>query len=152
MTEKPIDKEALQRNFQAKVQKLLELQKEAEYYQSVLENTTILLSEVLRTKKILKEIQEGEKKSIEGLINLGVGVFAPGTIEFGDKVLVDIGSSIGVWMGVQEAVERLEKHEEKIKETIQKTNANLNEINKMLTKLQTEIEQIRSYMEGQVKK
>ncbi|MGQ4891966.1 MAG: prefoldin subunit alpha [Candidatus Njordarchaeia archaeon] len=139
--------ETLQRNLQVKIQKYLDLQREVEYYQSVLDNTTLLLSEILRTKKILQEIVKGEKKSIEGLINLGVGIFSPGTIEFSEKVLVDIGASTGVWMKLSDALSRLEKHEEKIKETANRTKANLTEITNLMSQLQVEIEQLRTYID-----
>lgn len=135
----------IQRNIQIKIQKLLELQKEAEYYQQVLESTTLLLSEILKTKKILEEMIQGERRTIESMINLGVGIYSPGTINFGEKVLVDVGSSVGVWMPLPDALERLKKQEQQLKDAANKTKANLTEIMNMISKLQLEIEKMRAY-------
>jgi len=144
--------EVLQRNLQIKIQKLLDLQREMEYYQQVLESTTLLLSEILKTKKVLQEILKNEDKTLEGIINLGVGIFSPGTIYCGKKVLVDIGASIGVWMDLPDAISRLEKHENKLKETANMTRNSLNNLYEMIMKLQMEIEQLRAYIDRESKK
>ena len=144
--------EILQRNLQIKIQKLLDLQREAEYYQQVLESTTLLLSEVIKTKKVLQEILKNENKTLEGIINLGVGIFSPGTIYCSKKVLVDVGASVGVWMDLTDAISRLERHESKLKETANMTRNNLNTIFEMMAKLQLEIEQLRNYIEKEREK
>jgi len=147
LTSDKIDQETLRRNIQAKMQKLLELQAQAEYYQQVLENATLVLTEIIRTSKILEEITKSEKRSIEGLINLGAGVYSTGSIDFSEKVLVNVGSSVGVWMPLEKALERIKKQEENLKDLANKTRANLNNVLETISKLQMEIEKMRSYLE-----
>jgi len=142
-----IDQETLRRNIQVKMQKLLELQSQAEYYQQVLENVTVALTEVIRTSKILEEITKSEKRSIDGLINLGAGIFSSGSIDFSEKVLVNVGSSVGVWMPLKDALEKIKKQEENLKDLANKTRVNLNNVLEAISRLQMEIEKMRTYLE-----
>lgn len=147
MSSEKIDQETLKRNIQVKMQKLLELQSQAEYYQQVLENVTAVLTEVIRTSKILEEITKSEKRSIDGLINLGAGIFSSGSIDFSEKVLVNVGSSVGVWMPLKDALDRIKKQEENLKDLANKTRANLNNVLEAISRLQMEIEKMRAYLE-----
>ena len=147
MSSEKIDQETLKRNIQVKMQKLLELQSQAEYYQQVLENVTVVLTEVIRTSKILEEITKSEKRSIDGLINLGAGIFSSGSIDFSEKVLVNVGSSVGVWMPLKDALDRIKKQEENLKDLANKTRANLNNVLEAISRLQMEIEKMRAYLE-----
>ena len=125
----------------------MSLEREVNTYQQLIETSTILLSEYLKIRKAIKEVMNSQKKTYEGLINIGPRIFVPGILNFQEeKVVMDIGSGIAVKMSLKDAIERIDQEEKRIRNNISTAQKLIEQALQMSSKLQREIEQLRAYL------
>ncbi|MCD6491698.1 MAG: prefoldin subunit alpha [Candidatus Njordarchaeia archaeon] len=137
----------IRRSLQIKLERLMSLEREVNTYQQLIETSTILLSEYLKIRKAIKEVMNSQKKTYEGLINIGPRIFVPGILNFQEeKVVMDIGSGIAVKMSLKDAIERIDQEEKRIRNNISTAQKLIEQALQMSSKLQREIEQLRAYL------
>ncbi|MHA1665032.1 MAG: prefoldin subunit alpha [Candidatus Njordarchaeales archaeon] len=145
--EEKINVNEIRRSLQIKLERLMSLEREVNTYQQLIETSTILLSEYLKIRKAIKEVMNSQKKTYEGLINIGPRIFVPGILNFQEeKVVMDIGSGIAVKMSLKDAIEKIDQEEKRIRNNISTAQKLIEQALQMSSKLQREIEQLRAYL------
>ena len=146
MQKKTITKEEIQRVLQEKIARYVNLQQTVKAYQLVYEVQRNQLEELIITKEALKNIKKRDIKKLEGFTSLGSGVFIHVNGTVGEKILVNVGANIGVYMSVDDAIEILEQREEKLKGSLENTARTLNELINLMAKLEQEISTLQQYI------
>jgi len=146
MQRKTLSKQEIRRVLQEKIARYLNLQQTVRTYQLVYEVQRNQLEELLVTKDAVKNIKKNNIRRLEGFTSLGSGVFIHVCGDIGEKILVNVGANIGVYMPIDEAISVLESREEKLKSNIENTARTLHELITIMTKLEQEIAALQQYL------
>ncbi|MEX0568511.1 MAG: hypothetical protein Q6363_005025 [Candidatus Njordarchaeota archaeon] len=146
MQERIAKKDEIQRILQEKTARYLNLQQTLRAYQIVYDLHQRQLEELLITKEALKNMKKRNVQEFDGFASLGSGVYIFVNGSIGEKILVNIGANVGVYMSIDDAIATLDRREGSIRGNLENTAKILQEIVNIMAKLEQEIVALQNYL------
>ncbi len=139
-------REEIQRVLQEKVARYLSVQQAIRAYQLVYEVQRRQLEELIVTKEALEGLKKKPPRRFEGFASLGSGTYIYVSGDMGDKVLVNVGANIGVYMSIDDALMILGDREISLRTNLENTAKTLRELMSIAMKLEQEIATLQEYL------
>lgn len=105
------------------------------------------LMEIETTIETLKGIK-GEGRGIDGLLAIGPGVYIPGSISKGRKLIIEIGADIAVEKELEDAKDMMEKRKKTLEDGLISIKQDMYNLNNQLIEIEPEIRSILSILQA----
>jgi len=143
--------EQIEQVLREKYARYLNVQQTIQAYRLLHETNRRRLEELIVTIDALEKIKGRMIKEIEGFIALGPGVFIFVKGKVGEKILVNVGANIGVYMSIDDAISELKEREKGLRDSLEKIARTIEDLVRVAVELEREIVSLQNYLRGQKK-
>jgi len=136
----------IQAKIAQKLARLRILREQAEAYQSIITQNSVLLEELARTRETIRELIELKKKGVTSkkvFVRIGLGTFVATELPIPEKILLNIGADVLVPVPLADALALVTQTEEEVKNETMRAQNLLNGILRLIEKEENEILQLQ---------
>ena len=136
----------IQAKLAQKLARLRILREQAEAYQSIITQNSMLLEELARTRETIRELIELKKKGISSkrvFVRIGLGTFVATELQVPEKILLNIGADVLLPVPLEDALSLVTQTEEEVKNETMRAQNLLNGILRLIEKEENEILQLQ---------
>ncbi len=136
----------IQAKITQKLARLRILREQAEAYQSIITQNSVLLEELVRTRETIRELIELKKKGVTSkkvFVRIGLGTFVATELPIPEKILLNIGADVLVLVPLADALALVTQTEEEVKNETMRVQNLLNGIIRLIEKEENEVLQLQ---------
>ena len=136
----------IQAKIAQKLARLRILREQAEAYQSIITQNSVLLEELVRTRETIRELIELKKKGVTSkkvFVRIGLGTFVATELPIPEKILLNIGADVLVLVPLADALALVTQTEEEVKNETMRVQNLLNGIIRLIEKEENEVLQLQ---------
>ena len=134
--------EEVSKKIQERYALLQQIKTESENVQRKLLELEFARSELDKTIETLEFLDKLDNRPIEGLMNLGSGVYAYADVKNTGKVLINVGAGVIIEKNIKDAIEFAKKRVELIKDAMVRFEGALQRLLEEAEKVQNEINEL----------
>ena len=135
-------KDEISRKIQERLYLLQQIKNESESIQRRIVELELVQSELNKTTESLEFLSKLHEDKIEGLMNLGGGIFAYAEVKNFRKILLDVGAGVIIEKDVRDAIEYTKKKIQSLRENMVKLENILQKLLEEAEKVQKEINEL----------